>query len=70
MAKPTAPTHARVEKHIPPLPGGLVQHREGIERCGGCQREVVIGRTIDGILIELSCVLGNRHTCNKGMMQP
>ncbi len=66
MAKPAAPKHARVEKHIPPLPGGLVQHREGIQRCGGCQGEVVIGRTIDGILVDLTVVRGDRHSCVGG----
>ena len=36
---------------IPPLPGGLVQHREGIQRCGECQGEVVEGHTLTGAIV-------------------
>ena len=53
----------RIARRIPPLPGGIVQHREGIERCSGCGAEVIIGRTIDGILIALTCIRGERHLC-------
>ena len=65
MAQQKAVT-PRTVRAIPPLPGGLVQHREGIERCGGCQGEVVIGRTIDGILVDLTVVRGDRHSCVGG----
>ncbi len=65
MAKPTAPKEARVQKRIPALEGGMVQHREGVERCGGCNGEVVIARTIDGIVAEVTPVLGERHICSQ-----
>lgn len=51
------------KQRIPPLPGGLVQDREGIERCGGCGAEVIVGRRIDGTLVSLSTVFGHNHQC-------
>ena len=63
MAKPAQPKDTPTTKRIPSLPGGLVQHREGIQQCGGCGGEVISGRTIDGILVSLSPVFGNRHSC-------
>lgn len=63
MAKTAAPTQGRIEKRIPPLPGGLVQHREGVQRCSECGGEVIIARTIDGILVSVSPVFGERHDC-------
>ena len=65
MAKTTEPKQERAQKRIPPLPGGIRQHREGIRRCGVCGAEVVIVRTIDGILVEVSPVLAERHVCPK-----
>lgn len=39
------------------------QHREGIQRCEACGGEVIVGRTVDGVLVELTVVLGERHVC-------
>ena len=63
MAKTAVPKQLPPAKRLPPLPGGLVQHREGIQRCGGCQGEVISARTIDGMLVSLSPVFGERHDC-------
>ena len=65
MAKTTEPKHAPAQKRIPPLPGGLVQHREGVERCGGCQGEVISARRLDGTLVHLSPVFGREHACRE-----
>ena len=58
----TAPCGPR---RIPPLPGGVVQHREGIQRCALCGGEVVVGRTVGGVLVDLTVCLGNRHECTQ-----
>ena len=63
MAKLAQPKDTPAAKRIPALPGGLVQHREGIQRCGACGVEVITGRTLDGILVSLTCVFGDRHAC-------
>ena len=63
MPKSAAPKQPRTPTRIPPLPGGLIQHREGIERCGGCNIEVVSARRLDGTLIHVSVVFGREHAC-------
>ena len=65
MAKTIEPKQERTPKRIPPLPGGLIQHREGIERCGGCNIEVVSARRLDGTLIHVSVVFGREHACRE-----
>ncbi len=64
MAKPAETKNRRPEKHIPPLPGGIVQYQEGIARCGACGREVVSARTPNGMRMSLSPVFGNKHDCD------
>ena len=63
MAQPTAPRPAPAHRRLPPLPGGVVQHREGVERCGGCHAEVISARRLDGTLIHVSVVFGREHAC-------
>lgn len=52
-------------KQIPPLPGGMVQDREGIARCDECYGEVIWGRRRDGTLVSLSPVFGQEHVCRE-----
>ena len=61
MAKSTPSQDERPS--LPPLPGGVVQHREGIQHCAICGREVIVGRTVDGVLVDLTVCFGDRHVC-------
>lgn len=54
MPRPATPTAPRESARIPALEGGVVQHREGIQRCARCGGEVVVGRTVDGVLVDLT----------------
>mgnify|MGYP001580234591 CR=1 FL=1 len=63
MPRPSTPTAPSESARIPPLPGGVVQHREGVQRCALCGGEVVVGRTVDGALVDLTPVCGERHGC-------
>ena len=63
MPRPSTPTAPSESARIPPLPGGVVQHREGIQRCALCGGEVVVGRTVDGALVDLTVCFGDRHVC-------
>ena len=63
MPRPSTPTPSDDASSMPPLPGGVVQHREGIQHCGICGREVVVGRTVDGVLVDLTVCFGDRHVC-------
>ena len=63
MPRPSTPTASRESARIPALEGGVVQHREGIQHCAICGQEVIVGRTVDGVLVDLSVCLGERHVC-------
>lgn len=54
--KGSAVPPASSRQTIPPLPGGVVQHREGVPRCQICGSETVVGRTVDGELVGLTPV--------------
>ena len=65
MAKTAQPKDKPAGKRIPPLPGGIVQAHEGIQRCGECGGEVVSGRRLDGTSVHLSVVFGREHSCRE-----
>ena len=60
MRKDVPNTHPR---RIPALENGTTQHREGVQRCAMCGGEVVVGRTVDGVLVDLTPACGERHVC-------
>ena len=65
MAKTAQPKDKPIKQRITPLPGGIIQSCEGIQRCGKCGGEVVSGRRPDGTLMNLTPVFGREHVCRE-----